>query len=340
MVKLPSISIVSPTYNCDLKIFKESLESIKNQDYPKELIEQIRIDGGSENDTVKLARSYGAKVIERPDLLEASQERMGIAFLEAKNEIILILESDNILIGKNWLKLMVQPFIENKDIFCTFSMYNGLRKSLPALTRYFALFGTNDAFLYYLGKIEKMPLDVKNKYDKGAVIKENSNYFTVKFDSSNLPPMGDNGFMIRQKVLREVLSTPKGFMHVDAWASLVRKGYNKFGVVKNSIIHYSGNSIIKQYKNRVLIKKKFFDKERGRRDYYTFNFHSLKDMVNLLKFIVIAGTFVIPIIRSLKGYSSIRDIAWFFHPLVCFVALFMYSTSELFFLINYHGRRA
>lgn len=339
MISLPSISIISPTYNCDLRIFKQSLESIRIQDYPKRLIEQIRVDGGSQNNTVNLARSYGAKVIERSDLLEASQERMGIAFSEAKNEIILILESDNILIGKDWLKLLVQPFIDDKNIFCTFSMYNGFKKNMPALTRYFALFGTNDAFLYYLGKVEKMPLDKKDKYDKGKVIKRNPSYYVVKFNTANLPPMGDNGFMIRRKVIRSVLSDSKSFIHVDAWENLVRQGYDTFGVVKNSIIHYAGGNIMKQYRNRVLIKKKFYDTSRSKRTYLTFDLHSPKDLLALLKFVIIAATFVIPVVRSIKGYIKIRDVAWFLHPVVCFVALLMYSTSELNFMIGAYGKR-
>ena len=44
---LPSISILTITFNPNPKVFRKVLESIKNQDYPKYLIEHIIVDGGS-----------------------------------------------------------------------------------------------------------------------------------------------------------------------------------------------------------------------------------------------------------------------------------------------------
>ena len=49
---LPSISILTITYNPNPKVFRKVLDSIKNQDYPKHLIEHIVVDGGSKKNKI------------------------------------------------------------------------------------------------------------------------------------------------------------------------------------------------------------------------------------------------------------------------------------------------
>jgi len=333
MAYFPSVSIVSPTYNCNLELFKRSLDSIKNQDFPRNLVEHIVIDGGSKNGTLALAESYGCKIIERPDLICDTQQRISLGAKASKNDIILFLETDNIAVGRDWLQKATFPFIETKEIFCTYSMYNAFFADMPLLTKYFALIGVNDALLYYLGKTEKIPLD-ENIYNKGQVIKEYPTYYLVKILYKELPPMGDNGFFIRKKILEKVNKDPKKFIHVDIFANLVKEGYNSFGVIKNSIVHYAGSNILEQYRKRIAIKRNFYDDKRSKRTYLTFNPHSKRDMVNLIKFIFFSLTFILPFLRSVKGYLKVRELAWFLHPIVCFIALFMYTKSELDYLLQ------
>ncbi len=159
MKSLPSLSIITNCYNPDLSIFALSLRSIDEQAYPKNLIEHIVMDAGSTNGAVELAKKYNCKVLPRPDLLLKSQERMSLAIKRAKGELVFIFETDNILVGNNNLRQLVQPLVENNKIWCTFSFKNGYYKNMPALTRYFALLGTNDCFLYYLNKTEKISHD-------------------------------------------------------------------------------------------------------------------------------------------------------------------------------------
>lgn len=338
MSHLPSISIITNFFNPDLEIFQKSLESIKKQKYPKKLVEHLIMDAGSTTPAISLAKKYGCKIISKPDLVLKSQERLSLGIKASKHDIILILETDNILIGSDWLLKMVEPFIREEDISFTYSMYNGYKKDMPLLTKYFALFGVNDIYLYYLKKTEKMPLDNK-EYDKGEIIKKEKNYYVVKFVTKDLPPLGDNGIMIRRKIINGINNNPKKFLHTDAVYNLVQNGYNHFGVVKNSIIHYSGGNIIKQYKNRVLMKKMFYDKYRGKRDYLTFNPNSKKEIINTIKFSFYSMTFFFPFIRSIQGYLKKREIAWFLNPIVCFVAFTMYVYSEITFFAKRHKEK-
>lgn len=337
MSQLPSISIITNSYNPNLKIFRKSLESIKKQKYPKKLIEHLVDDIGSTNGAVDLAKKYGCKIIKRSDFINTgqfeTQERMSLAIKRAKNELILILETDNIMVGNDWLLKMVTPFMGNKKVVSTYSIFNAYEKNMPLLTKYFALFGVNDIFLYYLGKSEKIPLDMK-KYDKGEILEEKKDYYLVKFNVNNLPPIGDNGFMVRKKNIDKVNQDSKNFLHTDAFFEMVQKGHDLFGAVKNSMIHYCNGNIWKQYKNRVLMKELFYDNLRNKRNYLTFNPRSKKEIFNLIKFIIFSLTIIMPIMRSLKGYLKKREIAWFLNPVVCFIALITYSYSEFIFLVK------
>lgn len=328
MKKLPTISIITCTLNPDLNTFKKSLESIKQQDYPKNLIEHIVVDGGSVNSVMEMAGKYGCTTLLRKDLLKQEQARQSIGCKKAKGEVLLMLQSDNILTSKDWLRKMVGPFMQNENVFCTFSAYNGFEKNMSTITRYTALFGAPHPMLYYLNKSDKIPLTQK-KYNKGKILEETKDYYIVKFNPSNLPTCGDNGHMILRKAMDLVNKDPYSYTHLDAVMELVEQGYEMFGVVKNTIIHVGKNSVFSDVKRKVQLKSEFYDKRRGKRKYLVFNWQSNRDRISLFKYIIFSLTFIEPLFESVRGYMKIRDRAWFIHPIFCFLLLIGFGYSEI-----------
>lgn len=328
MNNFPSISIVTPTWNSPLPLFERVLKTLQNQVYPKNLLEHIVMDAGSVNGTAELARKYGCNVTVRSDLKVQEQVRASLGIKKAKGDLVLILQSDNILTSKNWLKEMVQPFIDNKKVFCTFSAYNDYEKNMSATTRYGAFFGAGDPALYYLGKSDKIPL-LQKKYDKGEIINETLGYWIVKFNKDTLPTMGDNGHMFLRSAMNKVNKNPNSYVHLDTFIDMLDIGYDTCGVVKNSLIHVITPSIINYAKRRVQVKQTFYDGRRGKRKYLVFSWRSGKDRLNLLKFVFFSLTFIFPLYESIKGYIRIRDKAWFLHPLLCFLMLVSYGSSEI-----------
>ena len=333
MKNLPSLSIITCTLNADRVTFKQSLESIKMQKYPKKLIEHLVIDGGSSNETLDLAKKYGCKIFIRKDLQERELVRQSIGFIKAKGKILLVLETDNILTTPNWIKEMVRPFMENKDIFCTFSAYNSYKKNMSLLTRYTALFGCPEPTVYYLGKSEKIPLGQK-KYNKGKILQDKNGYYVVEFNPINLPACGDNGHMILASAMETVNKNSYEYTHLDAILKLVKMKYVKFGVVKNSIIHVGKKDIFSDVKRKIQLKTEYYDKERGKRKYLIYNPESSADRKNLIKYVIISITFVIPLFESIKGYIKIRDTAWFLHPILCFFMVVGYGMSEVRYFLK------
>lgn len=331
--KFPSISIITSTLNANLELFEKVLATLKSQNYPRGLIEHLVFDSGSTNGTIELAKKYGCKVTIRRNLKVQEQIKASLAIKKAQNDLILVLQSDNIPVSSNWLKEMVQPYLDDPKIFCTFSAYNAYEKNMSLTTRYGAFFGTADPTLYYLGKSEKIPLTQKI-YDKGKILRETSKYWVVEFDKNSLPTLGDNGHMFLRSAINRVNQDPKDYVHLDMFAQLLNLGYNRFGVVKNSVVHAITPDISVYVKRRFQLKKTFFDGRRGKRKYLVFNWRSRRDVFRLLKYGFFAVTFIYPLYESTRGYLKIRDKAWFLHPLLSFIMFFAYGTSELEWIIK------
>ena len=62
MIRLPSISVITATLNCD-RTLRECYARLAEQDYPKELLEFIAVDGGSSDHTADVAASFVARFI-------------------------------------------------------------------------------------------------------------------------------------------------------------------------------------------------------------------------------------------------------------------------------------
>lgn len=332
--QLPSITIITCILNCHIPTFKQCLESIKHQRYPKKLIEHLVMDGGSTNEGPKLSKKYDCHVIVREDLKNRGEARVGIAIKQAKNDLILMLQSDNILISNDWLLKMVKPFIDNKNVFCAFSIYNSYYKNMDAITRYCALFGAQDPLLYYLGKTEKIRRD-QHEYNKGDILEKNSDYYILKFNKYNLPPLGDNGHMFLKSAIRRVNKVPEKYLHTDAFSNLLQLEYDTLAAINNSVIHVQEENLFDYIKKRVLNKTTFYDSNRGKRKYFVFNWNSRRDKLNLIKYIFYSVTFIIPLFQSIRGYTKVKDIAWFLHPILCLEILCGYGLSE----VNWFFRR-
>lgn len=89
--ELPLFSIIIPTKNAASQI-KECLESIKKLNYPPENLEVIVADGLSNDDTIEIAKVYGAKVFTNPKQIVASGRNIG--FINSRGEYIIFTDAD------------------------------------------------------------------------------------------------------------------------------------------------------------------------------------------------------------------------------------------------------
>lgn len=191
----PSISVVIPTRN-SARTLERCLRSIITQDYPQDKLEVIVVDAYSNDATIKIASAFGCKVVPNPRLTGEAGKALGARI--ATGEYILFIDSDNVLVGSDWLRRMIEPMLSDAQIIASEALYYGYNRFEPAIIRYCALMGADDPLMTYLGfhgrysyltsKWSGIPMDVE---DKGS-------FLLVDLSNGLLPTMGANGFLIKR----------------------------------------------------------------------------------------------------------------------------------------------
>jgi len=147
----PTISIIIPVYN-SARTLRECLSAIARQEFPKQLVEVIVVDGGSTDSTLQIAREMpDVKIVSNK--LRTGEAGKAVGARMAKNEILAFVDSDNILDNSRWLQKMTRPFSE-PNIVASEPLYFTHRLEDPAITRYCALIGANDPLTVYIGNYD------------------------------------------------------------------------------------------------------------------------------------------------------------------------------------------
>ena len=323
MNELPSISVVIPTLNAS-RVLESCLSSIAEQDYPKGLIEIIVADGGSVDGTVAIAEKYGAKVFPNP--LKTGEAGKAVAIKQAKNELIALIDSDNILPQKDWFLRMVEPFADSEIIGAEPIEYTW-RKEDGFITRYCALIGMNDPLCLFLGNYDRYSWLTDRWTGLQVDSHDRNGWLKVTFIDAVLPTIGANGTIFRGRVLEE-LGGGQRFFDIDILPRAIKSwGKASIAKVKVGIVHLYCGSSLKMFtkKQDRRISDFVFNQNTGGRAY---EWHK-QNKKGLIKFVIYSITFFPPLLQSLRGYLRKPDRAWFFHPLACFLTLFVYTRGVL-----------
>lgn len=103
----PFVSIVVGIRN-EERYIVECIESLLNQDYPKEFYEIIMVDGMSTDNTQNLVRQYPVKFLLNEKKNVAAARNLGVK--EAKGEYIAFTDGD-CRADKSWLSLLVKEML-------------------------------------------------------------------------------------------------------------------------------------------------------------------------------------------------------------------------------------
>ena len=97
MANIGTIGVTLISFNDDT-ILESLLKTIRNQDYDQSKINIYLFDGGSTDDTKKIAKKYDCNFENLPDLKEAQQKRGGYCFSKPKGLRLLNAILDNIML--------------------------------------------------------------------------------------------------------------------------------------------------------------------------------------------------------------------------------------------------
>jgi len=314
--KLPSVSIIIPTFNSS-EFLSECLESIKWQDYPKEKIEIIVVDGGSFDNTLDIAKKYKAKIVYNRQEIHPIGRLLGIK--RAKSNLICLLDSDDVLAGRDWLQKMIEPFVDE----CVFASEPLFYKSEPRynlVTEYVSLIGADDPVALYLGYFDRYSVLMKKwTGSQFKIRKRMEHYFEVEFTNLEfIPPIGANGTIIRKTVFEEV--NPKYFLHVKVLYDFLKTNPNQkyFAKVKSSVVHIQPG--VKKF---ILKKLRRLSRRKDKNligEHYTPRIPLKNEIILATKLLL----FFPIILDSIKGFFQKPSFAWILHPLLTYLIAFQY----------------
>jgi len=114
---LPGCTVIVPAYN-EGACVAETLRSLLQSDYPPEKLEIIAINDGSADDTwnwIQLAAGESNGMIRAVNLKQngGKKHALAIGFREAKNEIVVTVDSDS-LVHKDTIRKLIMPFSDPK----------------------------------------------------------------------------------------------------------------------------------------------------------------------------------------------------------------------------------
>lgn len=331
---LPKISILIVTLN-NQRTIEECVKRINQQNYPKELIEYLNIDGGSTDNTISILNKYGFTLVKSYIKKDAEAQR-SIGIVRAKHNLIVSIDADNYLPTNQWLKQMILPFMEDKTVIHANTMHYQYKKDSEFFNRYTALFGISDPIVYYVGKPDRVS-QTQKIWTQGKVIKETKNHYIVEFNKETLPTVGCNGVVYRKDILLKYTnSDDKKFLHIDVFADAIDKGFTRFAIVKNDVFHDTAVTLGLLIRKRLAFLNSYYLRSLAERRYLIYNPKRFSDNLKLFLFIFYTVTVIKPLFDSIKGYLFIRDSAWFAHPLICWVYLYTYSLSTVKNAIKIH----
>lgn len=322
--KLPTISVVTATYNSE-KTLERCLGLVRGQKYPQEKIEILLGDGGSTDATFNIAKKYAARVVNIPKEQQNAEYNRGVAYNQAKSDLVLILDHDNFMPSRTWLKQMIKPFLENSEVVATNTCYYHYNVRDSLLDRYFALFGTSEPLPYFLHKADRMP-QTSNKWSLSGQAIDKGTYYLVNLpkDPRMFPSIGTNGCLMNRRLVNKYAKTkPKDHYPIDIMCEVSKSGHNLFGFVKNSLIHLTNS---RGFINFVRRRKKFveqyyFEDNKKRR----WSVVMPGDEFRVVLFVFYSLTLIGPLWESIKGYLSIHDVAWFVYPFMCLGTTIVYG---------------
>ena len=316
----PTVSVVIPTFN-STRTLRKCLESVRNQEYPKDKVEVIIIDGGSRDDTLKIAAEFNAeKILKNP--LRTGEAGKALGIRNARNQLVAFIDSDNILPSQDWLTMMTRPFAD-QQIVCSEPLYYTYRREDHVITRYCSLVGMNDILCLFLGNYDRYCYLTGKWTGLKVQAHDLGDYIIVELESKNIPTIGANGFLVRRELLEQLDYYPYMF-DVDIVYQLVQRGFSRFAKVKVGIVHLFASSTtgyIRKTRRRIS-DYDFYEKHGLRR----YPWKAL-NIVGILKFVL--STLFAPslLVEVAKGNQKKPDVAWLYHVVACWTTLLTYGIT-------------
>ncbi|MBI4897477.1 MAG: glycosyltransferase family 2 protein [Actinobacteria bacterium] len=320
---LPTISAVIPTLNAERHL-ETCLSSIREQDYNGN-VEILIADAGSTDRTLEIAEKYGVEKIV-PNPLRTGEAGKAVGVKVANGDLILLIDSDNALIGTDWLTRMVRPFVEDpKVIGCEPARFARIEGD-HFINRWHALLGAADPLTIYVGNYARESAVTGTWTGYPHKSETRDGWERIELNPDWVPVLGANGFMIRRSAY-ELQPVGDFLFDLDHIYDLVTTGHTTFARADVAVHHAFCDGVAKFHtKTRRRIDDFFFFASEGQRSYPWAKSRSR----GILRFAV-STSLVVPVaLQAARGQRQRPDLAaWIWHPVACWITLLTYVSGTI-----------
>jgi glycosyltransferase involved in cell wall biosynthesis len=299
---LPRVSFIIPTLNA-AAMLPICLRSIRNQDYPAEKIEVIVADGGSTDDTLEIAKSFGAQVVENPDRVAESGKR--VALKSVRGEYVVFTDSDNEISCRDFVRLAVSALEKNPQAL-------GLESYYPAAP------GMNSFCAYLTEALHISDPVTWMMCVNPVLVGKNDEVERWTFPKDSLAfPLGANGFIFRKTDL-DSIGAAEFFEDTHVALQLAQAGKQEWLRLAGRGVHHY-----------VVRGAMDFLKKRRRQTYHFLSLKHKSDLswtkmnprVPAWAACLLCATIIVPLAQTARGLFKTGDARWLWHPLASFVSV-------------------
>ena len=321
MRKLPTISIIIPTYNEEPNI-ERCLNSIFKQDYPRKLLEVLLVDNYSQDKTVEIAKKYPVVIL--MSRIKDTQVSKMVGLRRAKGDLFYHMDADLEFKSKDFLKKLTVPLLDNPQIIGSF----GEICNVPHDSNL-------NRFLTYDIHQRDPVLEYFSPSIYSTIVERHPKYLLGHYQLHNIPPEGRCLFW-KKKVMKTPIAKGKEFRDLDSLVILVKSGFCYFAYVPKAREYHRHVQGIKS-----LIKKRLRNIHRNflpnyeTREYTWFNLNSKKDVIKIIIWIIYAHLLIPAFIRGCIKAVRYRDFycVWY-EP---FLTLLLTDLTLYGFISNKRG---
>lgn len=323
MDSFPLVSIMIATYN-SAKLLPGTLKAIKDQTYPKDKMEILIIDGGSVDDTIKIACEYGCKVLYNDKTEPVNAKLIGLK--HASGKYFVTIDHDEVIENPRSIEQKVKALMLHTE--CKAALCSGYKRpaDYPKLNQYISEFGDPfSLFMYNFSKgdgfLEKA---LKRNYE---IEEETEQYIEVSFAHMRKQPIIELcclGTMIDREYFMQIpRACGDGSIMTHFFYIMLEQGDKKLLLIKNdALVHYSVDSI-KAYlpKLKWRICNNIHFQEMGQSGFRGRVVYQKQLAYKKYLFVPYTISCVIPLLHGVYLAKTRKNGIYLLHPFLCWYVL-------------------
>jgi len=305
---LPRITFNIVVFNEEKRI-RSCLDGIVLQEYPRQKMEILVLDGGSTDKTKEIAEGYGAQVI----FNEKKLPEPGLAkgYECATGEYVVFMAADNVIHDPLWLRKTIQPFLDDPEKIVISFTRVGCDPKDNIWSKY--LNEDTDPFNAFVYGNASHPEKFKKAY---KVKKETENYAVYDYSVIDYPLIA----LAQCTIMKSGFERQDEDDDISEIVDLIDKGWDIAYVKNSTVFHYSLSGFLsycRKFNRRIYNSMVTASYERRGR------YMSVYRVVRQYLFMLYAASIVIPSIHAVWLAIQTRREYMLLHPLACVIEAYL-----------------